>query len=152
MSSNPSPSETTPLPPCIVDTGIVPNKQDIQRLLADLDRVRYLRIQNGQPTRQGEGYVQEVFADPQRATLVANRTLYLNVLSFDYLELHQSPEGEAYFDLVRGDCQLRLIPLSNPLEEPGDRSLDASALEAVVADVLSTNWDVQSDDGEHLSF
>jgi hypothetical protein len=135
-----------------VDKGVVPNKQDIQRLLADLDRVRYLHFQNGIIISQGEGYVQEVFADSQRATLVANRTLYLNVQSFDYLELHQSLDDEVSFDLVRGDCHLRLIPLSNPLEEPIDRSLNASALDAVVADVLSANWDTHNDDGEHLSF
>jgi hypothetical protein len=146
MSTNPRPQ-----PPCIIDRGIVPNKHDIQRLLADLDRVRYFYLHSGALVSQGEGYVQEVFADPQRATLAANRTLYLNVLSFDYLELQQSVDGEPYFDLVRGDMALRLVPLSNPLDEPINRSLDAADL-AVIADVPSASWDTQNDDEEHLSF
>jgi hypothetical protein len=152
MSSDPSPNLSQYTPPCIIDKGIVPNKQDIQRLLADLERVRYVHLQQGRAVSQGEGYIQEVFCDAQRATLVANRTLYINVQSFDYLELKQSPEGDAYFDLVRDDNQLRLMPLMNPLEDVTSHNIDASALEAVVADVLSANWDAQNDDEEHLSF
>jgi hypothetical protein len=142
----------TQLPaPCIIDTGIVINKQDMQRLLADLSRVRYSYSQDGKLVNEGEGFVLEVFSDPQRSTLVANRTLYLNVCSFDYLELSQLPDQQACFDLVQDTCQLRLIPLSNPLQEQSARSLNAAALEAVVAEVLSAGWDVRIDDDENFS-
>jgi hypothetical protein len=145
-------SGNTKLPaPCIVDTGIVINKQDMQRLLADLSRVRYVYSQDGHLLNEGEGYVLEVFSDPQRSTLVANHTLYINVCSFDYLELRRSPEQEAHFDLVQDTLQLRLIPLSNPLQEQSTRSLNAAALEAVVAEVLSAGWDVRIDDEENFS-
>jgi hypothetical protein len=145
-------SGNTRLPaPCIIDIGIIVNKQDMERLLADLSRVRYIHSQDGKIVTEGEGYVLEVFADPQRATLVANHTLYLNVQSFDYLELNQSPENESYFDLIQDNRQLRLIPLSNPLQEQTTRSLNAAALEAVVAEVLSANWDVQIDDEENFT-
>ncbi len=117
MTSNPLLVDQSPLAPCIVNCGIVPNKQDMQRLLADLDRVNYVHLHNGRTLSQGEGYIQEVFADPQRATLVANHTLYLNVLSFDYIELQQNADDETSFLLVRGDGQLCLTPLSSPLEE-----------------------------------
>jgi len=69
--------------PCIIDTGIVVNKRDIKRLLFDLGRVRYLHIQDGKIYSEGEGYVLEVFANPDRSTLIANHALYLNVHSFD---------------------------------------------------------------------
>jgi hypothetical protein len=145
-------SGNTKLPaPCIVDTGIVVNKQDMQRLLADLSRVRYSYSQDGSLVSENEGYVQEVFADPQRSTLVANHALYVNVHSFDYLELKQSPDQEAWFDLVQENRRLRLIPLSNPLQEQTTRSLNAAALEAVVAEVLSASWDVRIDDEENFS-
>lgn len=152
MTSNPLLVDQSPLAPCIVNCGIVPNKQDMQRLLADLDRVQYVHSQNGLVLSQGEGYVQEVFADPQRATMVANRTLYLNVLSFDYLELFPDAEGETSFRLVRGDGQLSIVPLSSPLEEHVEQTLSASALEAAVADALSSNWDAYPEDGDQLSF
>lgn len=142
-------SRRNPLPaPCIIDTGTIINKQDMQRLLGDLDRVRYTHICDGVVVSQGEGCVIEVFADPDRSTLIANRALYLNVDSFDYLELRQTPEQESSFDLIQDDRQLRLVPLSNPLQERRSRSLDAAVLEAMVAEVLSASWDAQIDDEE----
>ncbi|MGC9524460.1 MAG: hypothetical protein ACP5D7_02860 [Limnospira sp.] len=134
--------------PCIIDSGIIVNKCDMQRLLVDLGRVRYIHIQDDQVKRQGEGYVLEVFADPQQATLIANHAIYLNVYSFDCLELKQSSEDETYFDLVQDGRLLRLIPLSNPLQEQAARNLNAAALDAVMDQVLSTNWDTQMDDDD----
>jgi len=132
--------------PCIVDTGIIVNKQDMRRLLASLSQVRYSHKQDRKVQSEGEGYVLEVFSDPHRSTLIANHALYLNVDSFDYLELGQLAEQESYFDLIQEERQLRLIPLSNPLQEQTTRSLNAAALEAVMTQVLSANWDVQLDD------
>ncbi|XZN92464.1 MAG: hypothetical protein ACM65M_06370 [Microcoleus sp.] len=134
--------------PCIIDTGIVVNKRDIQRLLFDLGRVRYLHMQDGKIYSQGEGYVREVFVNPNRSTLIANRAIYLNVDSFDYLELKNSQEEGAYFDLIQEGRLLRLIPLSNPLQEQLSRNLNAAALDAVVDQVLSGSWDYQLDEDD----
>ena len=60
--------------PCLVDTGVVVAKADMARLLSDLGRVRYRYEQDGQVTSDGEGFVLEVFNDPQQSTLVANNT------------------------------------------------------------------------------
>ncbi|MHC5599972.1 MAG: hypothetical protein ACYTXC_29275, partial [Nostoc sp.] len=87
--------------PCIINTGIIVNKLDIRRLLADLGRVHYIYTQEDKVLSEGEGDVMEVFANPQRSTLVANHALYLNVCSFDYLELKQSSQQETYFDLMQ---------------------------------------------------
>lgn len=145
-------SGNTQLPaPCIVDTGLVINKQDMLRLLSDLGRVRYYYSQDGVVVSEDEGYVLEVFSDPQRSTLVANHTLYLNVYSFDYLELKRLEDNQACFDLLQDSWQLRLVPLSNPIQDQCNRSLNAAALEAVVAEVLSAGWDVRIDDEENFS-
>ena len=133
--------------PCIIDVGTLVNKDDMQRLLGDLARVRYVHQLDGQIQGAGEAYVAEVFADPQQATLVANGVMHLNVCSFDYLCLHEDGSGKPCFDLVQDNRQLRLIPLSDPLSDrqaasnfaPGD-------LEAMVAQVLSAKCDVQFDD------
>jgi hypothetical protein len=141
-------SRNTKLPaPCIIDAGTIVDKRDMHRLLTDLNRVRYIHTQDGAVTTQGEGCLLEVFADAERATLIANHALYINVRSFDYLELSQSSEQETYFDLIQDSRQLRLIPLSNPLQHPS-RSINAAALEAMVAEVLSANWDVQIDEDD----
>lgn len=137
--------------PCIIDSGLIVNKRDMERLLSDLSRVRYVHEQDGQVMSQGEGFVLEVFADPHQSTIVANQTLYLNVHSFDYLELAHSPEEGCCFVLVQDQRHLRLTPLSNPVQEQSSRSLNTAALEAVVAEVLSANWDVCIDDEENFS-
>ena len=101
---------------------MVVNKIDMRRLLVDLGRVRYIHLQEGKLISQGEGDVLEVFANPHRSTLVANHALYLNVYSFDYLDLKQSKEQETYFDLVQDSRCLRLIPLSTPLQQQTTRT------------------------------
>jgi hypothetical protein len=148
MSQKPASSRIHLPAPCIVDTGTVVDKRDMQRLLSDLSRVRYYHLQGSEVLGTGEGCVLEVFSDPQSATLVANHTLYINVCSFDYLQLSQLPDRQTCFDLTQDDLQLRLIPLSNPLQSRPDRPFNTAALEAVVADVLSASWDAQLDDDE----
>lgn len=137
--------------PCIVDMGIIVNKQDMQRLLCDLGRVRYAYYQDGTLVSEDEGYVLDVFSDAQRSTLVANHTLYINVSSFDFMELKRSEDNQPYFDLVQESWNLRLTPLSNPLQDHTTRSLNVAALEAVVAEVLSAGWDVRIDDDDNFS-
>lgn len=131
--------------PCIINTGLIVNKLDMRRLLADLGRVQYIYTQFGKLQSEGEGDVMEVFANPQRSTLVANHALYLNVYSFDYLELKQSEQQQTYFDLVQEGTCLRLIPLSTPMQER-QRSLNVSAMEAMMDQVLSARWDAEMDD------
>jgi hypothetical protein len=138
--------------PCIIDTGIILNKQDMGRLLTDLGRVRYIHTLDGKLQNEGEGCILQVFADPHRSTLIANHTLYLNVQSFDYLQLNQSPDKETYFDLIQDNRQLRLIPLSNPLQEQSTQHINADDLEAMVTQVLSAKWDVQIDDDGECPF
>ena len=139
--------------PCIIDSGIILNKADIQRLLNDLGRVRYIHTLDNRLQSEGEGWILEVFANPDRATLVANHRLYINVLSFDYLQLHQSSEQETYFDLIQDNRQLRLISLTNALQDPEAASnIDAATLEAMVTQVLSAKWDVQLDDEDDCPF
>ncbi|NES84513.1 MAG: hypothetical protein F6K10_25635 [Moorea sp. SIO2B7] len=133
--------------PCIIESGIIVHKEDMRRLLNDLGRVRYIHTLDDKIESEGEGWVLEVFADPHQSTLVANHTLYLNIQSFDYLQLHKSPETETYFDLIQDNRQLRLIPLSNSFQDQEiSRTLDAGTLEAMVTQVLSAKWDVQIDD------
>jgi hypothetical protein len=128
-----------PHSPCIVDRGTLIHKRDMHRILADLGRVYYQDIVDGQVCRQGEGYVMEVYEDPCLATMVANRTLYLNVCSFDYLSL--SVDHAVQLDLVQDNRVLRLIPLSDPLSDQKESIADMKALQAAVADALAAGWD-----------
>jgi hypothetical protein len=150
MSHDLSPRNSRLPAPCIIDQGTLIDKQDMQRILTDLTRVRYVHTQDGQITSEGEGCVLEVFADPQHATLVANHALYLNVYSFDYLELARA-NGETIFNLVQDTRVLCLIPLTNSLQNPVRREFNAAEIEAMVAEVISASLDVQIDD-DHFPF
>ncbi|MBD2579584.1 hypothetical protein [Oscillatoria sp. FACHB-1406] len=137
----------SPPAPCIVDTGIVVNKDDMRRLLNSLSRVYYIHSLDGSVHNQGEGCILEVFADPAQSTLIANGALYLNVQSFDYLHLYLLEDGESCFELVQDNRRLQLLPQSNCLADPQmETDFDVDSLEAMVAQVLSAKWDVQFDD------
>lgn len=131
--------------PCIVDRGIICQKQDIQRLLSDLTWVSYTEYLDGETVAQGEGYVKQVFLDDQGSTLVANRSLYLNLQSFDYLEL-STVGHDSRFDLIQDSRCLRIVPLANPMHHSGSPAIDSATLEVMMAEVLSANLDAQLDD------
>ncbi|CCH68326.1 hypothetical protein RINTHH_21710 [Richelia intracellularis HH01] len=137
--------------PCIVDTGMVINKHDIQQLLSDLSQVRYIYTLNDQVQSEGKGDIIEVFAHPNRSTLVVNHTLYLNICSFDYLELHQSPESQTCFDLVQESTRLSLIPLSNPIKECRNSGLNSHAIDIMMERFFSARLDAEIDDDTDVS-
>ncbi len=139
-----------PIPaPCIVDNGTIVNKDDIKRLLNDLCHVHYVHTIDNKIQSEGKGYVLEVFTDSKQSTLIANGNLYLNIQSFDCLQLSQSLEQEAYFDLIQDNRQLRLIPISKSCQgRNSGSSIDAATIEAMMSDVLSARLDVQFDDDE----
>ena len=133
--------------PCIIDSGTIVNKDDMRRLLNDLGRVHYIHTLDEKVKSEGDGWVLEIFTHPHQATLVANQTLYINVESFDYLEIAHSSDQQIYFDLIQDNRQLRLIPLVTGYQEPEiGQDLDVATLEAMVTQVLSAKWDVQLDD------
>jgi hypothetical protein len=132
--------------PCLVDSGVVVNKSDMLRLLQDLGQVRYQHFQDGALLTEGGGFVMEVFTDGQQATLVANHTLYLNVCSFDFLEMGKINADQSYFDLVQDNRCLRLLPIYDPVQDQIAQSASTAAFEAMVVDALTARWDVCVDD------
>jgi len=116
------------------------------RLLQDLGQVRYQHFQDGELLTEGGGFVMEVFTDGQQATLVANHTLYLNVCSFDFLEMGKVNVDQSYFDLVQDNRRLRLLPIYDPVQDQISQSASTAAFEAMVVDALTARWDACIDD------
>jgi hypothetical protein len=137
--------------PCLVDSGVVVNKSDMLRLLQDLGQVRYQHFQDGALLTEGCGFVMEVFVDPQQATLVANHTLYLNVYSFDFLEMGKIDADQSHFDLVQDNRRLRLLPIYDPVQDQIAQSASTAAFEAMVVDALTARWDTCPDDDSSLA-
>lgn len=133
--------------PCLIESGILVNKEDIKRLINDLTHVHYIHTLDGRVQNQGKGWILEVFSDSNQATVVINNSLYINIQSFDYLQLTQISPQEAYFDLIQDNRQLRLIPLvTTNQDQPPSKNLNFDSLESMLNDVLSAKWDVQLDD------
>ncbi len=137
--------------PCLVDSGMVVNKADMLRLLQDLGQVRYQHFQDSALLTEGGGFVMEVFADTQQATLVANHTLYLNVYSFDFLEMGKIDTQQSYFDLVQDNRRLRLLPIYDPVQDQITQSANTAAFEAMVVDALTARWDACMDDDNQFA-
>jgi hypothetical protein len=135
--------------PCIVDCGTIVNKDDMKRLLKDIGQVRYIHSIDRHIHNQGQGWIIEIFNDAYQSTLIANGNLYINLQSFDCLQLSQSPTKETYFDLIQDNRLLRLIPLGNVVvEQSNANNLNAAAIEAMVTEVLSAHLDAQFDDDD----
>lgn len=103
--------------PCIVDEGVVVNRRDMVRILRDLGHVRYTDFDGDRVRTVGEGYVTSVFSNGAGSTIFVNKRLYINVNSFDYLKLSKLEDETAAFDLVDEQRTVRLIPLSDALQE-----------------------------------
>ena len=136
--------------PCIVDTGIVVDRDDIRRLLQDLCQVRYVHLIDNQIQSEGKGVIKEIFSDPHQSTLIANNNLYINLQSFDYLKLSKSTDNSTRFVLIQENRQLHLIPESLSLRDRAAREsmIDVATIEEMVTEVLSARLDVQLDDEE----
>lgn len=135
--------------PCIVDIGTIVNKDDMKRLLNDLCHVYYIHSLDNEIQSEGQGCIIEVFNDPIQSTLVANSNLYINIQSFDFLQLSKSANEEICFDLIQDNRQLRLVPISRRSPLPNlEKTIDTAAIEAMMTEVLSAHLDVQFDDDE----
>lgn len=133
--------------PCVIESGILVNKEDIKRLINDLTQVRYIHSLDGIIQNQGQGWILEVFNDKNQATVVINNSLYINLQSFDYLQLTQVSPQESHFDLVQDNRKLTLIPLVTASQEvQTSKNIGFDNLEEMLGEVLSAKWDVQLDD------
>ena len=74
--------------PCIVDQGVVFSKKDMFRVLQSLDHIIYYEIVDGKVFLSREGFLVEIFEDPNEATVFFNRRIYLNLNSFEYLKIN----------------------------------------------------------------
>lgn len=113
--------------PCIVDEGIISNRQDMLRVLRDLGHVRYTDLYEDRERSSGEGYVMRVFAKDDGATIFVNKRLYINVNGFDYLRLSRTEDENAAIDLVDDRRTVRLVPLTDPITDRQTMACEALA-------------------------
>jgi hypothetical protein len=105
------------LAPCLIGRGTLANPRDMLRALETLENVDYRFTVHGEQADQGRAALVKLMADPESATIVVNGCLFLNVLSFRYLDFEPLPEDRWRFVLHGDHSTLELISLPEPEEE-----------------------------------
>lgn len=103
--------DTPPIPPCFVGEGTLVSKKDMMRALETLETVLYRYNVDDQAMSEGEGIVVRVFSSGESSTLILNGCIFINVLSFDYLNFYSNKIGSSTLELVARDRSLKLTPL-----------------------------------------
>jgi len=112
------------LAPCLIGRGTLGNPRDILRALETLENLDYRFVVHGEAVDEGRAALVKLMADPESATLVVNGCLFLNVLSFRYLDFEPAAEDRWRFVLHGDHSTLELISLpetedeSTPLGRP----------------------------------
>ncbi len=103
--------------PCFINEGTIYQKKDMLRALETLENVRYEFIVEGEVVRSGKGVICKVFASRNSATLVINNCVFINVLSFDYLNF-LSGEDSTEIELIEDDRTLKLFTIDEEVKAP----------------------------------
>jgi hypothetical protein len=106
-----------PLAPCLIGRGTLANPRDMLRALETLENVEYRFLVHREQTDEGRAALVKLMADPESATIVVNGCLFLNVLSFRYLDFEPLPEDRWRFVLHGDEAMLELVSLPESVEE-----------------------------------
>ncbi|HEY5540660.1 MAG TPA: hypothetical protein VIL41_04305 [Coriobacteriia bacterium] len=105
------------LAPCLVGRGTLANPRDMLRALETLESLEYRFTAHGVDVDEGKAALVKLMADPESATLVVNGCLFLNVLSFRYLDFEPLPEDRWRFALYGDGSMLELISVPEAEDE-----------------------------------
>jgi len=108
------------LAPCLIGRGTLANPRDMLRALETLESVEYRFTSHGDLVDAGSAALVKLMADPESSTLVVNGCLFLNVLSFRYLDFEQVAEERWRFVLHGDATTLELISI--PETEEGNEA------------------------------
>lgn len=107
------------LAPCLIGRGTLTNPRDVLRALETLENLEYRFVVHGDTVSAGKAALVKLMADPESSTLVVNGCLFLNVLSFRYLDFEELCEERWQFTLHGDGSVLELVSLPEVEEEAG---------------------------------
>ena len=110
------------LAPCLVGRGTLTNARDMLRALETIENLEYRFIAHREVIDTGRAALVKLMADPDSATLVVNGCLFLNVLSFRYLDFEPLSEDRWRFVLHGDGSSLELISMPETEEESANTS------------------------------
>lgn len=110
-------SHDNDLAPCLIGRGTLAAPRDMLRALETLENLEYRFAAHGDVIDEGQAALVKLMADPSSATLVVNGCLFLNVLSFRYLDF-EPIDAERWRFILHGDgSTLELISVPEAEEE-----------------------------------
>ena len=105
------------LAPCLIGRGTLAHPRDMLRALETLENLEYRFIVHRDVVDSGRAALVKLMADPDSSTLVVNGCLFLNAMSFRYLDFEQL-EDESWRFVLHGDgSTLELVSLPENAEE-----------------------------------
>jgi hypothetical protein len=125
------------LAPCLIGRGTLGNPRDMLRALETLENLDYRFTAHGEVVDEGRAALVKLMADPESATLVVNGCLFLNVLSFRYLDFEPAPENRWRFMLHGDGSNLELVSVPESEEDAANASRPHLLSEEVAPDFES---------------
>jgi hypothetical protein len=99
---------------CLVHNGTIANPRDIIRAVETLEGIGYRQMVDGEVMAEGTATLVKIMAEPDSSTILVNGCLFLNVLSFRYLNFSTDAAGQCTFELVGDGMTLVLVPVDEP--------------------------------------
>lgn len=125
------------LAPCLVGRGTLANPRDMLRALETLENVQYRFISHGETIDEGRAALVKLMADPESSTLVVNGCLFLNVMSFRYVDFEPGAPESWCFTLHGDGSILELVSLPESDDEDEDTKRPHLLLEETLPDFSS---------------
>ena len=105
------------LAPCLIGRGTLSSPRDMLRALETVENLEYRFTVHGEAVDEGSAALVKLMADPTSATLVVNGCMFLNVLSFRYLDFEPVDAERWRFTLHGDGSTLELISLPEADED-----------------------------------
>jgi hypothetical protein len=119
------------------------------RALETVEGLNYRQVLDGKTMAEGRATLVKLMAEPGASTILVNGCLFLNVLSFRYLNFETDPVTGVVFRLVADDMQLELVPVEDEDEAtaaPNPRAARLMEAESFDPDAYAMLDDDDEDD------
>lgn len=102
------------LAPCLVGTGTLSHPRDMVRAMETVEALEYTYTVDSEVISEGKVALVKIMADPESSTILVNGCLFLNVMSFTYLNFATDDEGVTRFELHADGTVLTISPVEEP--------------------------------------
>jgi hypothetical protein len=112
-----------PQPPVLVGDGTLTHPRDMVRALETVEAFTFRYTVDAEQIAQGRATLVRIMADPDSATVLVNGCLFLNVMSFQYLNFHTDEAGQARIELYTEGSMLELTSTEDSELRVGQRQV-----------------------------